>query len=60
MNSIDYMVIDSSMMASWRTIILKYIRLAFDFAFPFFAIFSGIVLFVFVVTLIHRKAASRD
>lgn len=56
----DYMVIDSSMIASWKAIIWKYIRLAFDFAFPFFSISGGIVLFIFVITLIYRKAASKD
>lgn len=39
--SIDYMVIDSSMISSWKTIIWRYIRLGFDFGFLFFAIAGG-------------------
>ena len=58
--SIDYMVIDSSMFSSWKAIIWEYIRLGFDFAFPFFAIAGGIVLFILVITFIFRKFKAND
>lgn len=58
MSSIDYMVIDSSMIVSWKTIIWKYIRLAFDFAFPFFATAAGLFFFILILKVIHSRLSS--